>query len=91
MPIINRHQKALMSVDAMFTGLRLSSLLTQIPERMKCHSTGNIATCSSMTFFFVVVRQITNISFYFILSISAYIKMKFCLWICKVEKERVTF
>lgn len=35
MPIINRHQKALMSVDAIFTGLRLSSLLTQIPERMK--------------------------------------------------------
>lgn len=34
MPIINRHQKALMSVDAIFTGLRLSSLLTQIPEMM---------------------------------------------------------
>ncbi len=35
MPIINRHQKALMTVDAIFTGLRLSSLLTQIPERIK--------------------------------------------------------
>lgn len=35
MPIINRHQKALMSVDAIFTGLRLSSLLTQMLERMK--------------------------------------------------------
>lgn len=86
MPIINRHQKALMSVDAMFTGLRLSSLLTQIPERMKCHSPGNIAPCSATAFSFVIVRQITNILFYFILSISAYFKMNFSLWICKVKK-----
>jgi hypothetical protein len=42
-------------------------------------------------FSFAVVRQITNILFCFILSMSAYFKMNFSLRICKVEKERVVF
>ena len=33
MPIISRHQKKLTIVDAIFTGLRLSSLITQTMER----------------------------------------------------------
>lgn len=51
MPIINRHQKALMSVDAIFTGLQLSSLLTQIPERMKQPATALATLTLAQTVF----------------------------------------
>ena len=44
MPAINRHQNALITVDAIFTRLRLSLLLTHIIERIKPATTQAILT-----------------------------------------------
>ena len=44
MPAINRHQNTLIAIDAIFTRLRLSLLLTQIIERTKPATTQAILT-----------------------------------------------
>ena len=60
-------------------------------SRRICNRRVKVCLLCDGFFSFAVVRQITNILFYFILSMSAYFKMNFSLRICKVEKERVVF